>query len=281
MRRAAVALFGALIAAAAGCSGASTDPGVSAGLQAPGAQFVPGARPAAAGGPMVLAFNVSAYHVVPGAAAQPVNGTLDAGATAVTLGLDGDRGYWILPAGVPDTETPTEPSFHALLSFSRALAPGPITLDARAVDAAGRFGPPSTLALTVDAAAVPAGKLVFTLRWDTASDLDLHVVDPSGAEIWANHPSGSGALDLDSNAQCLIDGRDQEDVIFASSAPAGHYVARVDAFSLCGQTIADWRLEARADGVVIAEAAGTSVDADTIGPHERGSGRTALEIDLP
>jgi hypothetical protein len=206
---------------------------------------------------------------------------LDATATAAAIRLVGDRGYWIVVAGIPDTETPTEPSLDTRLSFSRALRPGPLTLEARAVDAAGEFGPPQTVALTAADLPIPSGKLVFTLHWDTLADLDLHVVEPSGTEVWANHPSAAGALDLDSNAQCVLDGRNQEDIVYKDAAPSGHYIARVDAFSLCGQTIADWRVEARVDGALVAAAAGTAVDADTIGPHERGAGATALAIDLP
>jgi hypothetical protein len=275
--------LGVLWTLLAGCSGASSDPGLSAELQIAGAQFVPGAMPAAMTGPAVLALDVSAYTVYPGAQNQPLLGTLDANATAVAVGLAGDRGYWVIVGGVPDTETPTEPSLSARMAFSRTLAPGPVTLVARAVDAAGDFGPPSTVAITVEDVPIPSGKLVFTLRWDAAADLDLHVVDPTGAEIWANNnnaPSG-GMLDVDSNENCVIDGRDQEDVIYAMTAPSGHYVARVDTFSLCGQSVAGWQLAARVDGTVVASSVGLSVDADTIGPHQRGSGLTALEIDLP
>ncbi len=288
----------ALLLLLGGCGAASTDPGTRAELQIAGAQFVPGAMPADESGPKVRQANVSNYHVLPGAHDQPFLGTLDAGATAVAIGLAGDRGYWVVVAGVPDTLTPTLPTFHVVMGFATTLPAGPVELDARAVDAAGRFGPPSTTALTVDAAPIPDGKLVITLRWDTASDLDLHVVDPSGVEIWARKPNAyrpppppaqpdpdgpknAAQLDFDSNAGCVIDGRNQEDVIYPLEPAPGRYTVRVDAFSLCGQSYANWRVEAIHDGQSIGAAAGIASDADTRGAHDEGAGLTALQLDVP
>ena len=72
--------------------------------------------------------NVSNYHVLPGAHDQPFLGTLDAGATAVAIGLGGDRGYWVVVAGVPDTLTPTLPTFQVSMGFATTLAAGPVQL---------------------------------------------------------------------------------------------------------------------------------------------------------
>lgn len=281
-----------------GCQAASTDPGLDANLQVAGAQFVPGAMPETSGGPNVRQANVSNYHVLPGAHDQPFLGTLDENATAVAIGLAGDQGYWVVVAGVPDTLTPTLPTFQVEMSFASTLAAGPAQLVARAVDARGRFGPPSTTSLTIEAAPIPDGKLVISLSWDTPSDLDLHVVDPTGVEIWARKPNAyrpppppalpdpdgpknAAHLDFDSNADCVIDGRDQENVIYPLEPPPGHYVVRVDAFSLCGQSGASWRVEAIHDGVTIGSATGFATDADTRGDHGQGAGLTALQFDVP
>jgi hypothetical protein len=209
-------------------------------------------------------------------------GTLGPTATAVALGLDGDRGYFVVPAGVPDTEAPSEPTFMVALSFARTIAIGRHTLEARAVDGERRSGPPSTLALTIATVPTPSGPLVVHLEWDTDADLDLHLIDPTGAEIWSRHLSaGGGTLDADSNAECRIDGRDRENVVYTQPPPSGRYIARVDTFSLCGQAFADWRVEALANGASIASASGTSYDTDTRGAHGSGAGRTALTFDLP
>jgi hypothetical protein len=202
----------------------------------------------------------------------------------------------VLVADVPATEAPTMPTFSTRVSF--AGAPGPLPVVVRAVDAQGRFGPPQRLAIELVAPPEPAGELVITLRWDTMSDLDLHVVDSTGVEIWARRPSAyepppppalpdpdgparSGQLVADSNGGCVLDGRNREDVAYPTAPPPGRLVVRVDAPSLCGADAARWRVEVRQAGVVIAVAAGSAWPSDTRGAHELSAGRTALELDLP
>jgi hypothetical protein len=87
-------------------------------------------------------------------------------------------------------------------------------------------------------------------------------------------------LDFDSNSQCVIDGHDREQASWAMP-DAGHYVVRVDTFSLCGRASAGWQLSATLDGNPLAQTDGISVVEDTYGPHQRGSGLTALELDVP
>jgi hypothetical protein len=270
------------IAWSIGCSGASPDPGRDASLLIANAQFTPGLMPGDGAGPPVMSLNVSAFTVAPGAIEQPLLGTLGPAATAVAFQLAGDRGWWLITAGVPDTDSPTLPTFNARMSFARTLQPGKVTLVARAVDDKGRFGAASSIDLTVANLPQPDARLTISLTWASPTDLDLHVVDPAGAEIWSDAPTSAsgGALDLDSNAECVIDGRDRENVRFADP-PSGHYRVRVDTFSLCGQSVADWRVTVTLDGASLGEVSGQSVDADTQGSHQRGSGREVLGFDVP
>jgi hypothetical protein len=223
-----------------------------------------------------------ATTVSPGAQNQPLLGALAPGATAAVVNLHGDRGYYVVPAGVPATEAPTEPTFNAALSFSSTLPLGPRTLEVRAVDAEGHFGAAATQLLTIAAPATPTGALVISLKWNTNADLDLHVIDPNGVEIWAGNMSGDGgALDFDSNSGCVIDGRNQEDVIFATQPPPGRYLVRVDTFSLCGQPFANWTVHVTSNGIAPLSASGTSSPTDTRYPHGPGAGLTALTFTLP
>ena len=61
--------------------------------------------------------------------------------------------------------------------------------------------------LSFDVLQVGTGDVQATLAWDADSDVDLHVIDPNGEEVyWANTMvSSGGELDLDSNAGCVID----------------------------------------------------------------------------
>ena len=146
---------------------------------------------------------------------------------------------------------------------------------------------------------IPKGALVVHLEWDTEADLDLHVVDAAGAEIFYRNitdyvPPGPsddsdadtnlgdyGELDFDSNANCVIDGRRQENVVWKNAAPHGHYIARVATRSLCGQVEANWTVEALVHGKVVASARGLSLPSDTRFSDDRGAGITAVEFDVP
>jgi hypothetical protein len=285
----------ALLAAA--CDGATSDRGLGARMRIKGAQFVSGAMPSVAPtGPAVTHITLPTNDIFASFADDPISGALDPSATAAAIGLDGDSGYWIVTAGVPDVATPTNPSFAALASFAADLTPGAYTLVVRAADTSGAYGPPSTVDLTAKSTPAATGSFVITLAWDTDSDLDLHVVDPLQNELFHGDPSSVppppfvpdpdagasyGYLDFDSNANCVIDGRRAEDVIWPSPPPPGHYVVRVDTASLCGQPIAHWTITATLQGAVLGHAAGTSLDVDTRGPHDRGAGLTALELDVP
>ncbi len=90
------------------------------------------------------------------------------------------------------------------------------------------------------------GDLQFALNWDTETDVDLHVIDPSGEAIFWGNPIGAsgGTLDLDSNAGCAIDGVQNENAIWAADeAPSGSYRVGVNLWSACGSTSqTSWRL---------------------------------------
>lgn len=287
----------ALACAFAACGGTRADAGLDAALAVHGAQFFRGAMPGDGAGPAVSVATLALDHVRVGQQESPFKGSLSPGATGAAIALGGDRGYWVITTGSPDPSEPGYPSFDAPLSFSSTIAPGTYDLIVRAVDASGRFGVANTQSVTITTSPIPDGKLVVSLVWDTESDLDLHVVDPNGAEIfnrninsWQPTPGKpsdpnayktGGILDFDSNAACVIDGRRMENVVWQMTPPSGHYVVRVDTASLCGEADAHWVVEARLDGSVVARAQGTSLESDTRYSHDRGAGVLALELDVP
>src|SRR5205814_1776768 len=125
----------------------------------------------------------------------------------------------------PSVGAPGAPTFAAEIGFSAKLTAGRKTFLARAVDAQGNFGVALAKPLDVTLSAPPTGHLVIALSWDNQADLDLHVVDPRGVEIYKgninsyeppppgatpeppNTPHPGGILDFDSNASCVPDGR--------------------------------------------------------------------------
>ena len=171
-----------------------------------------------------------------------------------------------------------------------------LKLQVHAVDAAGHLGAARVVPLAVAPATPVMGDLVVSLRWDGDADLDLHVVDPFGSEVFARAPSTlpplppgqtpdpeaelrAGFLDFDSNAACVQDGSRNENVVW-QAAPTGHYVVRVDAFAMCGAPASRWSVEVRRGDVIIAAARGLALQADAEAAHDRGGGVYALGFDL-
>ncbi|MFT3710691.1 MAG: hypothetical protein QM817_23965 [Archangium sp.] len=107
-----------------------------------------------------------------------------------------------------------------------------------------------------------AGPVQVTVRWDTETDVDLHLDEPlpdgGVCEIYYGDTGGSssscgaqGELDLDSNAGCSIDDVDIENIIYPAGQPAprGTYVVRVDYYDSCSVTVAiPFEIEVRANG---------------------------------
>lgn len=293
----AVALALAAVASTSCTDSIEVDSGLDADLQVDRGQFYREPLPAENGGPAVKAFNVPP-RITPGTLGN-CNGTLEPSATGVAIALEGDRGYWVIPAGIPDVTTPGAPTFTADVSYSAKLTEGTRNIQVRAVDEQGRFGPAAVKPLKIAKTKKPSGPFVISLTWDTDADLDLHVVDPTGAEIWKRDissyvepPVGSpplpagqkkpgGKLDFDSNASCVRDGRRAENVVYELPPPKGHYLVRVDTFSLCEQPNAYWRVEAILDGKTIGASEGLATEFDTRFSHDRGAGVLALEVDVP
>lgn len=270
--------------------GVESDAGSDALLMIAGGTFRRAPDPRSEGGPSVLAAYLGRQRLRAGEQDKSFSGVLQAGAVGVAIGLEGDAGHWIVTAGGPVPETPDSPGFSAPLSFAENVPPGPAALRIWAVDENKRHGDALRVEFEFIEAASVDGDLVVSLRWDTASDLDLHVIIPSGVEIdkdnvssspaGAGDDDGHGALDFDSNADCVIDRRNQENVVFLTSPPNGRYRVKVDTFSLCDETIARYAVEARLHGRQVAKAEGTSTGAATLGAHGHGAGVLALEFDV-
>lgn len=287
-----------VLAFASACERVEADEGTDALFQVEGAQFRRGPMPIESGGPRVLSTSVGGL-IPAGAVNRAAIGELEAPATAVAIGLAADVGYWIVPAAPPVFARPDAPTFSAPFGLSPRARAGRHALVTSAVDGRGRFGPRALTPLEVIAAGPPAGRLVVSLLWQNQADLDLHLVLPSGVEIFKRSPTeyhrpppgsapptddapaSGGALDRDSNAQCRSDGQAAENVVFAEEPPKGRYLVRVDTFSLCGAASAPWRVEARLDGVRVGAAQGTSTEEDLRFGHDRGAGVLALDFVIP
>ncbi|MGC4094539.1 MAG: hypothetical protein QM756_42815 [Polyangiaceae bacterium] len=280
-----------------GCEdGARFDPGFDAQLFVEHGAFVRETLPRDSGGPEVLATYLGRSYFSRATARKSFSGVLAPSASAVALELEGDRGHWVVPSGFPFPESPGTTSFDAPLSFSATIANGPHRLWVAAADEAGRYGAARSVDFTLTEQVMPASALTVSLFWDTASDLDLHLILPDGTEIYRDQPNSwrpptgseptvdawqsGGLLDFDSNARCTIDGRNNENIWFRDAPPAGQFTVRVDAFSLCSEVVARFRVEVRLGEERIATASGTLTSSATRFDHAAGAGLSVLTFSV-
>ena len=115
-------------------------------------------------------------------------------------------------------------------------------------DASG-IGPPYRA--NYEVIEVGSGDVQVSLSWNIDSDVDLHVVDPNGHEIYYGRPSvlSGGQLDLDSNPSCNIDGIRNENIRWpAGRAPRGTYIVRVDYYDSCEVSATDYAVRLSYEG---------------------------------
>ena len=69
------------------------------------------------------------------------------------------------------------------------------------------------------------GEVTITLAWQTIDDLDLHIVEPGGEEIYFKNKTSSsgGTLDVDKNADEDLISNPIENVFYVSKPPTGKY----------------------------------------------------------
>jgi hypothetical protein len=290
-----------LLALAACADTASPELGLGDLLYVDGAQYRPGAFPAATGGPDVVSLIPVNPTIVIGSHDEVVRGLLAPGAQSAILGIRGARGTWIVPAGAPNFSAPDEPTLAVTAGFSDALAVGSFELDAAAVDADGRIGAMMSAEVIAAPELPPQGDVVVTLAWIGTADLDLHVIDGAGHEAWQGHPNtqqimpgagpcdwaSGGILDHDANMDCARSGQTTEDVVWTTRTclgtvvapviPPGMYTVRVEARDMCSDASAPWAVSVYQAGVLAASARGIATPYEaTYDKHGAGAGTTAL-----
>lgn len=112
------------------------------------------------------------------------------------------------------------------------------------------------------------GDVQVTLFWSGQADLDLHVIDPTGVEIYSGNmysPTG-GILDGDVNWPCGPGPSPVENVFWPTGgAPSGEYRVRVHYYRDCkDQGPVNWTLTVRLGGALIATHTGTITEGQMV-----------------
>jgi hypothetical protein len=89
----------------------------------------------------------------------------------------------------------------------------------------------------IEGQCVGSGDVRVTLTWGDLNDLDLHVIDPSGEEIYYAHreSASGGTLDIDANPDCYNPTYTPVENIFwpSGTAPFGTYTVKVNYYAHC------------------------------------------------
>jgi hypothetical protein len=147
-------------------------------------------------------------------------------------------------------------TFNVEVTLPTNIEQGSFDVDVAVRDAAGNVSNTGRGKILVGR--VGTGKLQFSLSWDADVDLDLHVTEPSGNEIFYANPGPSasgGTLDIDDLNGPAPSGRPAgepegvENVFWQNTAPTGTYVVRVNYFS--GSQAANFVVTVSAGGQVL------------------------------
>ena len=185
-------------------------------------------------------------------AGQPYN--------TVIVAIPGFENYWelTLPGDVPAADV--------VVSMAPSLTAS--TFQIRyAVMSAGALGAYGTQNIRVTH--VGTGDVQVSVSWTGASDVDLHVFDPSGEEVYyGNLTSASGGtLDLDSNPACDIDNVNNENIVWpVGQAPHGDYRVVVHYYDDCGAPRSDFVVTVQMAGHAPQTFSGSFVGLNTANP---------------
>ena len=224
-------------------------------------------RPVSGSAPLVTANANGAVSIAGGSTAFQIGSTSTYGGLVVSV--DGVDGYFELTGLTPG-------SGNTVTIFVTIGQSAPHTFNLQVAAGTGTaYGMPQAIPVTLTTAGT--GDVQVNVSWDVDSDVDLHVVEAGGTEIfYANKgpTTAGGTLDLDSNAACNLDHKRSENVTWPSGrAPRGTYTVRVDLWSACTQARTNYAVTVNMKGQPPQFFNGFFVAADA-DSGSAGSGRT-------
>ena len=146
------------------------------------------------------------------------------------VSVDGDSGYHTVTGGDANGDGVQE----IQVQVRSDARQGAIVIQVAPTDGKGKIGEYRKLELQLVPSGV--GDVKITLSFDPIHDLDLHVIEPGGTEIYFEHPlsPSGGKLDLDSGANCTASVANAENIYWpAGAAPTGEYKVKVQDFEPC------------------------------------------------
>ena len=191
----------------------------------------------------------------------------------IIIGVEGVKGYYTIPeagSGKSLNETVL-----LILLFSQTLENDSFVIIIALRDAQGLISAYSNIQVTKIEAGT--GRLQVSCSWDKYNDIDLHLVEPNGAEIYYgdDYSENGGELDVDSNPDCYLDYINNENITYNDEAiiESGKYTVRVDFYSTCTITAnTNFIVTTRYNGQIIAPTTGTNPYSGSFIPSDADAG---------
>jgi hypothetical protein len=205
---------------------------------------------------------------------NPITINTNSTVTDVLVGVQGQTGYFKIP--VSSTRSINQTIMVLVLLSQNASQNFTIVF---ALANGSSISAPSTVFVTVLQGGT--GKLQVSMSWNKANDVDLHLVEPGGEEIYFGNSTSAngGELDVDSNAGCSIDNINNENITYSNTdvVANGVYTVNVNLWSTC--QVSDpttYVVTVRYNGNIIAPLTGTNPFTGTLLPSDEDIYKTPM-----
>jgi uncharacterized protein YfaP (DUF2135 family) len=213
---------------------------------------------------------VTSAAVVINGGTTPATVVGSASFSRIVIAIDGVQGYYVvaLPSPVDSADL--------RITTCQALARTSLDMQV-AIGTEASIG--AYQAAPVSIVEVGTGELQISVSWDAASDVDLHVLDPDGDEVYFGQPTvaSGGELDLDSNAGCDIDHVNNENITW-TVAPHGQYIVRLDYYAACNVAVTKYTVTLQRRGHDPETFMGEFTGDGDLGGLGAGSGITTFSV---
>ncbi|HSW67627.1 MAG TPA: hypothetical protein VLH16_03520 [Bacteroidales bacterium] len=236
--------------------------------------FVNRSLPAASGTGAPAIASVSGNATVLAGGSNPITIFTSSAVTDILIGVEELSGYYKITNEVPQSTNAAimvvvllSPNVEGNFTIVVALANG------------NNISQHYTVPVTLFSGGT--GRLQVSLSWNKPNDVDLHLLEPTGEEIYYGNSvsANGGELDVDSNAGCSIDNINNENITYSDTAiiANGVYTVKVNLWSQCEVTDpTTYILTVRYNGNIINPLTGSNPYSGVLTPDNEDEPQTPI-----
>lgn len=210
---------------------------------------------------------------------NPVSVETGNAAKKLIIGVPGVEGYFVAPISSSFNQSGNHQTIVTLL-LGQGLSQN-LAISFKASDGNGLFG--NEEILEVNYLEAGTGLLQVSLSWDQENDVDLHLIQPDGQEIFYGNSTSTngGELDVDSNPACNIDNINNENIFFTTEEQVeeGEYEVLVDLWANCDiEDNTNYSIVAYYDGELISTSEGDNPHMSFLQPENESHNTNPISV---